>query len=634
MFDLPRSSLDGLRQEADLARAAASSTAPPSRSPSRPRRSAVLGIERPTHDAGRPDARHPEGAGRPALFRRHRHLCEGLEREPMPMPATAPTMRCASTPPTCAPRWWARAPISASPRRAASRRRWRAGGSTPTRSTIRRASTPPTTRSTSRSRPARRSTTGALNAADRDALLFGMTDEVAALVLRHNYQQSLSVSVTEAQAGEEHDRLERFMRALERQGRLDRAVEFLPDTAAMRARGVNKQYLTRPELCVLLAYAKIDLNDEILASDLPDDPLLEGELMRYFPAALQEKFEPAIRAHRLRREIAALQVVNSLVNRCGPTFVRNVGQRTGASAAAIARAFAVVRDAWKLRDLWPDIEALDSSLKAEAQIRMLVATAALPDAHRAMDAPPPAAADRHAGRDRAARRRGEGAGRPAVVAGRRGGERGAQPNAPRPSRRWARRAEIARRAAALETLAGAGDLMLAAQANGCTHRGCRARLLPAGRAAVAGEPRHRRPKAAARGPVAFAGGDLACLDELAAIHAELLASVLRAAGPQGAADPDAALALMERAPQDRAGAGRPAAGGAGGVGPARSRHARGRHRGVARACLDRENRHIGGHDGQETRDPEIGCRVGQGIGPAAASCAAPAWHRACPAAAR
>ncbi|HEY6355160.1 MAG TPA: NAD-glutamate dehydrogenase domain-containing protein, partial [Burkholderiaceae bacterium] len=215
---------------------------------------------------------------------------------------------------------------------------------------------------------------GALAAADRDELLFSMTDDIGGLVLRHNYQQSQAISVAEAQAGEEHDRLERFMRALERQGRLDRAVEFLPDTAAMRTRAQNRHYLTRPELSVLLAYAKIDLNDEILDSDLPDDPLLEGELLRYFPTALQQTYEPAIRAHRLRREIAALQVVNSLVNRCGPTFVRNIGLRSGAPAAAIARAFAVVRDAWKLRDLWGDIESLDAALKAEAQIRMLVAS--------------------------------------------------------------------------------------------------------------------------------------------------------------------------------------------------------------------------------------------------------------------
>src|SRR4029079_7735421 len=105
------------------------------------------------------------------------------------------------------------------------------------------------------------------------------------------------------------------------------AVEFLPDTDAMRARAQARQYLTRPELSVLLAYAKIDLTDEILDSDLPDAPLLEGELLRYFPSTLQQRFEPQIRAHRLRREIATLQDVNSLVNRCGPTFSRTGGGR-------------------------------------------------------------------------------------------------------------------------------------------------------------------------------------------------------------------------------------------------------------------------------------------------------------------
>ena len=110
---------------------------------------------------------------------------------------------------------------------------------------------------------------GALKREDRNALLFSMTDEVAGLVLRHNYQQSQAISVAEEQAGEEHDRLERFMRALERNGRLDRAVEFLPDSPTMRTRGQNRQYLTRPELCTLLSYAKIDLNDEILTPTCP-----------------------------------------------------------------------------------------------------------------------------------------------------------------------------------------------------------------------------------------------------------------------------------------------------------------------------------------------------------------------------
>ncbi|CAN5582458.1 NAD-glutamate dehydrogenase [soil metagenome] len=374
--------------------------------------------------------------------------------------------------------------------------------------------------------------TGGGKIQDRDALLFGMTDEVAGLVLRHNYQQSQAISVAEAQAAEEHDRLERFMRALERpekeRGRLDRAVEFLPDTASMRTRGIAKQYLTRPELSVLLAYAKIDLTDEILDSDLPDDPLLEGELLRYFPTTLQQTFEPQIRAHRLRREIATLQVVNSLVNRCGPTFVRTVGQRTGAPAASIARAFAVVRDAWKLRDLWAEIEALDGALKAEAQIRMLVASQRfllrtvqwtlrrLPqplDATRATeqlgaavaalgDLPPSliGQAESTALNERAA----------AFEA------LGAPP-------------EIAHRASALETLAAAGDLMLAARANGCSIEEAAQLYFQLGErlslsrleAAAHKLPRDGQwPSQAA----------VAMHDELAALHADLLGSALRMKG--------------------------------------------------------------------------------------------------------
>jgi glutamate dehydrogenase len=386
---------------------------------------------------------------------------------------------------------------------------------------------------------------GELAAGERDSLLFGMTEEVAGLVLRHNYQQSQAISTAEAQAAEEHDRLERFMRALERAegskgGRLDRAVEFLPDTVAMRARGQNRQYLTRPELSTLLAYAKMDLSDEILASDLPDDPLLEGELLRYFPTTLQQRFEPAIRGHRLRREITTLEVVNSLVNRCGPTFVRNIGLRTGAAAAAIARAFAVVRDAWKLRDLWTEIEALDEALKAEAQTRMLVASqrfmlrtvqwtlrrlpqpldtlAATEQLRLAVDALDnlPASLIGHAESTAL-------------------GERAAAFEA------LGAPAPLARRAASLETLAGAGDLMLAGKAHGCSiEDAARVYFRLGERLALArfGAAAHKLPREG-QWPSQAA---VAMLDELVALHADLLQSVLRAAGPGGAADADAALA--------------------------------------------------------------------------------------------
>ncbi len=214
----------------------------------------------------------------------------------------------------------------------------------------------------------------ALGMEARDRLLASMTDEVAALVLRDNYQQTQAISVASAQAMALHERHARMMRALDRIGRLDRAVEFLPDNDAMKRRAAAGQPLTRPELCVLLAYGKIVVNDEILASDLPDDPLLEGELLRYFPLAMREGFSDSIRRHRLRREIVALQVTNSMVNRVGSTFVHDIRERTGASTADIARCFAVIRDSFLLRDLWAEIESLDDQLVAPAQIAMMIAT--------------------------------------------------------------------------------------------------------------------------------------------------------------------------------------------------------------------------------------------------------------------
>ena len=380
---------------------------------------------------------------------------------------------------------------------------------------------------------------GALAAADRDPLLFSMTDEVAALVLRHNYQQSQAVSVAEGQAAEEHDRLERFMRALERKGRLDRAVEFLPNSVAMRVRAQNRQPLTRPELSVLLAYAKIDLNEEILASDLPDDPRLGEELLRYFPAALQETYEAALQGHRLRREITALEVVNSLVNRCGPTFVHTVAQRTGAPAAAIAQAFTVVRDAWKLRELWTDIEALDATLKAAAQIRMLMASQrfvlrvvqwVLRRLPQPLDTTAATAQLGHAVAELGAL--------PADLVGEAEGaalgERSAALEA------MGAPADLARRAAALETLSAAGDLALAAEANGCTI-GSAARLyFRLGERlsfALLANAAHKLPREGLWPSQAA----LAMQDELAALHAELLRSALRAGGGSDC-DPDSALA--------------------------------------------------------------------------------------------
>ncbi|HVM82971.1 MAG TPA: NAD-glutamate dehydrogenase domain-containing protein, partial [Candidatus Binatia bacterium] len=213
---------------------------------------------------------------------------------------------------------------------------------------------------------------GDLTMKQRDKILSSMTDDVARLVLRHNYLQSQALSVAEAQSFRLLDQQNRFMRALERGGKLDRVIEFLPDDETMRERLVQRIGLTRPELAVLLAYSKTTLYDELLPSDLPDDPRLVEDLYDYFPPALKSEFRPQIEKHRLRREIIATLVTNSLVNRVGSTFVHVIREKTGQPAAAVARAYAITRETYRFREIWSAIEALDNKIDAKVQTQMLI----------------------------------------------------------------------------------------------------------------------------------------------------------------------------------------------------------------------------------------------------------------------
>jgi len=223
---------------------------------------------------------------------------------------------------------------------------------------------------------------GALQAGDltvkqRDKLLAEMTDEVGLLVLRDNYLQSQALTIAETQGWFRLDQQGRFMRGLERAGKLDRAIEFLPDDETLANRLAQRHGLTRPELAVLLAYAKMSLYDELLPSDLPDDPQLVDDLRRYFPSVLRERFPQQIAEHRLRREIIATVVTNSLVNRVGVTFIHVMKERTGLPASDIARAYAVTRGVFKLREIWAEIEALDTKVPARIQAVMVDATVRL-----------------------------------------------------------------------------------------------------------------------------------------------------------------------------------------------------------------------------------------------------------------
>ncbi|PYQ27516.1 MAG: hypothetical protein DMF57_18335 [Acidobacteria bacterium] len=213
---------------------------------------------------------------------------------------------------------------------------------------------------------------GELHAEDRNKLLAEMTDEVARLVLRDNYEQPQAISVTASLGESVLDEQARYMRALERVGKLDRALEGLPDDDTIAERHAARIGLTRPEIAVLMAYSKIVLYQDLLATDLPDDPLLAEDLVLYFPEPLRVRFRPAIERHRLRREIIATYITNSMINRVRPTFVSQMTEETGKPASDVARAFTIIRDSFDLRSLWADIEALDNKLPARQQIEMFI----------------------------------------------------------------------------------------------------------------------------------------------------------------------------------------------------------------------------------------------------------------------
>jgi glutamate dehydrogenase len=218
---------------------------------------------------------------------------------------------------------------------------------------------------------------GVLPSQEREPLLAGVKDEMTALVLRDNYLQGEALSVAEARGGAALDRQVRLMRELERAGRLDRALEFLPDDEMLAQRVAQRRGLVRPELAVLLAYAKMALYEDLLASDLPQSPDVAGELFGYFPTALRERLGPRIARHPLAREIAATVVTNDLVNRAGITFVSDLRARTGRTAPEIARAYLIVRDSFALEGLWAGVEALDNRVAAAVQTGMLLDIAAL-----------------------------------------------------------------------------------------------------------------------------------------------------------------------------------------------------------------------------------------------------------------
>jgi len=215
-------------------------------------------------------------------------------------------------------------------------------------------------------------TDGEMTERQRNTLLPQMTGEIAELVLLDNYRQTQALSIARRQAGELLHRQARFMLHLEKIGKLDRAIEFLPTDEQIAERKARGEGLYSPEMAVLLAYSKMWLSEQLIDSTLAEDPWVAGALQRYFPAQLRERFGACIPRHPLRREIIVTHVLNEVVNRVGASFVHRLAEITDAQAAPIVRAYLAMSAVFGLEPLYERIEALDNQVEDDVQAAMTI----------------------------------------------------------------------------------------------------------------------------------------------------------------------------------------------------------------------------------------------------------------------
>jgi glutamate dehydrogenase len=218
---------------------------------------------------------------------------------------------------------------------------------------------------------------GDLTQKQRNALLGEMAEEVAELVVQEVYWQTLAISLVESRAGallEEHGR---FMRALERAGILSRSLDGLPGDEELAERQAAGEGLTRPEIALLLAHAKDNVQRTLVDSDVPEAPYLASELERYFPVRLREPFRTQMLRHPLRRQIVATYLSNCMIDHLGPTFAFRLQEDQRATGPEVVRAYTVAREVFALGQLWQEIGVLFDQIPAAVQVEMMHRTTAL-----------------------------------------------------------------------------------------------------------------------------------------------------------------------------------------------------------------------------------------------------------------
>ncbi|MBE0358972.1 MULTISPECIES: NAD-glutamate dehydrogenase [Pseudoalteromonas] len=212
---------------------------------------------------------------------------------------------------------------------------------------------------------------GDLTRKQRDELLYSMTDEVSELVLKDCYRQTHTISITQSKGTSTLKEKIRFIHALEKEGKLNRAIEFIPSDEELAERAAAGKDLTRPELSVLVSYAKMVLKETLVSDEITENPYYRQLLVKSFPRPLREKFDDAMNNHPLRKEIIATKLANNIVNDMGLNFMVRMHEETGANEAEIAMCYSIASEIFEMRDTWSSISALDNKIPSAVQTEML-----------------------------------------------------------------------------------------------------------------------------------------------------------------------------------------------------------------------------------------------------------------------
>jgi glutamate dehydrogenase len=212
---------------------------------------------------------------------------------------------------------------------------------------------------------------GDLTLKQRNKLLLDMTDDVAAIVIKDCYRQTQSISISSLLGADQIKEYTRFIHTLEKEGKLNRELEFLPTDEELAERMVRGQGLTRPELSILTAYGKMVLKERLVLPEVYENAYFKRQLFANFPQMLQDKYAAEMENHPLKAEIIATKLANMLVNEMGPNFTQRMQEETGAGVGEVTQCYSIVRDLFDMSTMWRKLELLDNVIPAALQSKLL-----------------------------------------------------------------------------------------------------------------------------------------------------------------------------------------------------------------------------------------------------------------------